>query len=219
MHDIYNIVSGPLVWAAFIIFVGGSLYRLISMALLARKKDPLVYEYWSTRYALRSIIHWITPFATENMRRKPMMTLVTFAFHLCAIIGPVFLYAHIILVKESWNIGWWYIPDTAVDVMTLVVIICCIYFLVRRLTQREVKYLTTPSDFVVLALVAAPFITGFWAFHQFYGASIATILHMLSGEILLAAIPFTRLSHMFFFPFTRGYIGSEFGAIRHAQDW
>ena len=45
------------------------------------------------------------------------------------------------------------------------------------------------------------------------------IAHILSGEIMIAAIPFTRLIHMIFFPFTRGYIGSEFGGIRHARDW
>lgn len=198
MHDIYNFVSGPLVWAAFIIFIGGSLYRLVSMAMLAKKRDYVVYEYWSFHYAFRSIFRWLTPFATVNMQRKPMMTLVTFSFHLCAILAPVFLYAHIILFKESWGIGWWYISDTTIDVMTLVVIVGCIYFLVRRIVEREVRYLTSPSDFVLLLVVAMPFITGFWAYHQWVGASVATILHMLSGEIMLAAIPFTRLSHMLF---------------------
>jgi hypothetical protein len=36
-------------------------------------------------------------------------------------------------------------------------------------------------------------------------------LHVLAGDIMLAAIPFTRLSHMLFSPFTRAYMGSEFG--------
>jgi methyl-accepting chemotaxis protein len=72
---------------------------------------------------------------------------------------------------------------------------------------------------VVLGLVVAPFITGFWVYHQWSGYRIMMIAHMLAGEILLAAIPFTKLSHMLVFPFTRGYIGSEFGAVRHARDW
>jgi hypothetical protein len=42
---------------------------------------------------------------------------------------------------------------------------------------------------------------------------------MLAGEIMLAAIPFTRLSHMVFSPLTRAYAGSEFGKIRRARDW
>lgn len=219
MHTIYNVVSGPLVWAAFLIFIFGSFYRLLSMALLAREKDGIVYEYMSFRYGLRSIIKWLTPFATENMRQKPVMTFVTFSFHLCAMLAPLFLYAHMVLVKEAWNVGWWSLSDTAADIMTLTVIIGCLFFLFRRITQKEVRYLTSASDFVLLLVVAAPFITGFWAHHQWVGASVVTILHMLSGEILLAAIPFTRLSHMFFFPFTRGYIGSEFGAVRYARDW
>jgi nitrate reductase gamma subunit len=95
----------------------------------------------------------------------------------------------------------------------------CIFFLVRRLVLTEVKFLTSPSDFVLIAVVLAPFITGFWSYHQWIGYRYMTIAHMLAGEIMLAAIPFTRLSHMLFFPFTRGYMGSEFGAIRHAKDW
>lgn len=47
MHDIYNFVSGPLVWIAFILFIGGSLYQLISRAILASKKDQAVYSYMS----------------------------------------------------------------------------------------------------------------------------------------------------------------------------
>jgi len=82
-----------------------------------------------------------------------------------------------------------------------------------------VRYLTTASDFFLLAVVAAPFITGFWAYHQYPGHAVATIAHILSGELVLVIIPFSRLSHMIFFPFTRGYAGSEFGAIRHARDW
>ena len=48
---------------------------------------------------------------------------------------------------------------------------------------------------------------------------VMVILHILSGEIMLAAIPFTRLAHMLWFFFSRAYMGSEFGAVRNARDW
>ncbi|MBF0226259.1 MAG: nitrate reductase [Desulfobacterales bacterium] len=219
MHNIYNFVSGPLVWIAFIIFIGGSIYRLISMGLLARKKDYAIYEYYSPFYAFRSILHWIIPFGSTNMRNNPIMTTVAFIFHICLLFVPIFLFAHIILIKESWNISWWFISDNIADIMTLVVIASCIFFLIRRRIRNEVNFLTTTSDYVVLAIVAAPFITGFWTYHQMPGHAFMGILHILSGEIMLAAIPFTKLSHMIFFPFTRGYIGSEFGSVRKARDW
>lgn len=219
MHSVYAFVSGPLVWAAFIIFIGGSLYRLVSMAILARKKDGVVFEYFSFKYALRSIFHWIIPFASTNWKRNPWLTIVTFAFHISLIFTPIFLMAHIILIKESWDISWWAMPDGLADVLTVVVIACCVFFFFRRRMVREVNYLTSTSDYVILAIVALPFITGFWTYHQWPATELMGILHIVSGCVMLAIIPFTKLSHMIFFPFTRGYIGSEFGGIRHANDW
>jgi len=94
-----------------------------------------------------------------------------------------------------------------------------IFQTMRRIVLPEVKYLTSISDYVILAMVSAPFITGFWTYHQWPGFRLMGIFHIISGEIMLAAIPFTRLIHMVFFPFTRGYMGSEFGAVRNAKDW
>lgn len=219
MHDIYSIITGPLLWFSFIAFFTGSIYRLGSMAILAKKKDEVVYAYMDFKYALRSIIHWIFPFGSLNMRKHPVMTIVAFLFHICLFIVPVFLFAHIILLKESWDLSWWFMPDKVADIMTIIVILSCIFFAVRRLMLPEVKYLTSFSDYCLLFIVAAPFITGFWAYHQLPGYSLVGIIHIISGEIMLISIPFTRLSHMLFFFFTRGYIGSEFGAIRHARDW
>ena len=93
------------------------------------------------------------------------------------------------------------------------------FFLVRRLINPEVQYVTSASDYILLAIVAAPFITGFLAYYQWFAYQTLLILHILSGEIMLVAIPFTRLSHMLLAPLTRAYMGSEFGGVRHARDW
>ena len=219
MITIYDFVTGPLAWAAFLIFIGGTLFRIVRMAVLAREKDIAVYAYMSPYHASRSILHWIVPYASTNMKKHPLFTFVSFLFHICVLAIPLFLLAHVVLVKESWDVSWWVLPELLADVLTIAVVGACIFFAVRRCIQPEVRFLTSASDFVLLALVAAPFITGFWAQHQYIGYRVMTIVHILSGELLLVAIPFTRLSHMFMFPFTRGYMGSEFGAIRHAQDW
>jgi len=219
MHNLYNLVSGPLVWISFIIFVGGSLYRLISMLYLVNKKEKYIFTYMSWKYSLRSILHWIIPFGSVNMRKHPVMTVVTFAFHICLIAVPVFLLSHIVLWNESWNISWPALPDFTADIMTLIVIACCIFFLFRRTLAPEVRYVTSASDYVLLLIAAAPFITGFIAYHQWLNYRFFVILHILSGEIMLIAIPFSRLSHMLFALLTRAYMGSEFGGVRHVKDW
>ena len=81
MDTLYIFVSGPLAWVAFIVFFGGSLFRLIRLILLVHRKEKFIYSYMSLKYSLRSILRWSTPFATENMRKHPALTIVAFAFH------------------------------------------------------------------------------------------------------------------------------------------
>jgi nitrate reductase gamma subunit len=219
MRDIYQFVSGPLAWLAFTVFIAGSLYRLLNMLVLVHRKERFIFSFMSWKYSLRSIFHWIIPFASVNMRKHPVLTLVTFTFHICLLAAPVFLLSHAVLWDEFWNIQLWALPDPVSDVMTLAVIGCCVFFGVRRIKEPEVRYLTFASDYLILGMVAAPFVTGFIAYHQWIDYPVFMVLHILSGEILLAAIPFTRLSHMLFSPFTRAYMGSEFGNVRHARDW
>lgn len=219
MYDVYFFVSGPLCWAAFALFFCGCLYRLISMLLLVKKKEPFIFTYMSLKYSLRSMFHWLLPFGTVNWKRHPALTIFTFAFHLCLFLTPVFLLSHLVLLEEAWSFRWGALPDSMADFMTVIVIVCSVFFLVRRIVLPEVKFVTGPSDYVLLAIVAAPFITGFIAYHQWFAYPNFVIAHIISGEIMLVAIPFTRLSHMIFSPFTRAYMGSEFGKVRHARDW
>ena len=217
--ELYNFVKGPMVWVTFIIFIGGSIYRIISL-LYRAKKAKVIYPYMSLRYTLRSLLHWIVPFASTNMRKRPWITVITFLFHICLIITPVFLLGHNMLWRDAWNIRWWTLPERAADAMALIVIFSALFFLLRRLISPEVRFVTFLSDYTLLAIAASPFITGFLAFHQlFFDYNIMVTLHILFGEIMLIAIPFTRLSHMLFFWLTRAYTGSDFGAVRHSRDY
>jgi nitrate reductase gamma subunit len=219
MDEIYRLATGPLAWAAFIVFIGGSLWRLIHLITLVHRKERFIYTYMSLKFSLRSILHWLAPFGTTNWRLHPWLTIVTFAFHICLLATPVFLLAHIALWDEAWNLSWWALPDALAVVMSLIVIGGCLFFFIRRRVTPEVAYVTTGSDYVILVLVAAPFVTGLIAYFQWFDVRLFTLLHVLSGEAMLVAIPFTRISHMLFAPLTRAYMGSEFGGVRHARDW
>ena len=216
--DWYEIVRGPLAWVALLVFFLGTIYRIVSMLIEARK-DKVVYPYMSLKYGLRSLMHWLIPFGSVNMRKRPVMTIVTFVFHICLVLTPILLLAHIILVYESWTIQWWSLPESVADVMSVLVVLACVFFLVRRIVSPEVQNVTYMSDYVLLAVVMLPFLTGFLAYHQLGPYSPMLILHILAGEIMLVAIPFTRLSHMIFFFFPRAYMGSAFGNVRNSRDW
>ncbi|MCP4671815.1 MAG: nitrate reductase [Desulfobacula sp.] len=218
-NSLYNFVTGPLLWFALIIFIGGSIYKIRNLILLVNKKERFIYTYMSLKYSLRSISHWIIPFATVNWRKRPVMTITTFIFHAGIVIMPFFISGHVILFHNAWGFSWVSLPEGFTDFVTLLVILCCVIFLMRRIALKEVKFLTDASDYGILLIAAAPFITGFLAYHNVWNYHLWLILHILSGEIMLVAIPFTKLSHMLYAFFTRAYIGSEFGKIRHAKDW
>jgi nitrate reductase gamma subunit len=217
--EFYDFLKGPMVWISFIVFIGGSIFRITSL-LSKLKNVKIIRTYMSLKYSLRSIIHWIIPFASTNMRKHPWFTVVAFLFHICLIVTPLVLLAHNKLWYESWQIRLWSIPEAVADAMTLTVIFCVIIFILRRIIAPEVRFVTFTSDFIILAIAAAPFISGFLAYHQlFFDYKLMVALHILLGEIMLMAIPFTKLSHMLFFWLTRAYAGSDFGAVRHSRDY
>jgi nitrate reductase gamma subunit len=214
----YELVRGPLVWIAFAVFVFGGMARLISMALLARR-DKVVYPTYDARFGLRSVLHWLLPLGTRSMRLHPVHTLVSFAFHACLLATPLLVRGHAVLWESSWGVSWWSLPPIAADVMTLVVIAGGLFFVVRRLVAPEVRNVTGLGDHLLVLLVISPFVTGIVAKMQWLDPEIMTTLHIACGVAWLAAIPFTRLSHMLWFVFTRSFMGSEFGAVRNARDW
>jgi nitrate reductase gamma subunit len=216
--DYYELVRGPFAWAALLIFIIGSLYRIVVL-LVRGKKEKTLYPLRSVKDAVRSILHGVIPFGANYMRNQPVFTIVTFVFHICALILPIFLLTHIVLWYESWKILWWSIPDSLADTMAIMVILSCLYFFVRRLVKQEVRKVTRLGDHILLFIILLPFVTGFLAYHQWGPYRPILILHILSGELLLVSIPFSKLVHMVMFVFSRAYMGSEFGKVLESREW
>jgi nitrate reductase gamma subunit len=216
--DVYELVRGPFAWIAFAVFSLGSLYRIIFL-LLTGKKEPASNVSKSAIDAARSILHGLLPFGSTYMRKQPLFTIVTFLFHLCVVNLPIFLLAHIVLWYESWEILWWSLPDMLADAMTLWVLLACLYFMGRRLFVAEVKQVSRPGDFALLIIILLTFLSGFLAYHQWGPYRPILILHVISSEILLIALPFSKLGHMLFFYFSRAFMGAEYGKVLKARDW
>jgi nitrate reductase gamma subunit len=188
------------------------------VAALARR-ERVVYPTLDFKYGARSLFHWLIPFAGRKTRLHPLYTAISFAFHICLLVTPLFITGHVMLFEQSWGFGWWTLPDSAGDIMTLVVIGACLFFIARRLLRPEVRNVSYPSDFFLVLVVLLPFATGFAAHRQWLPYEPMLIVHGISGVLALLLIPWTRLVHLLWFTFTRAFMGSEFGAVRHARDW
>jgi nitrate reductase gamma subunit len=216
---IYDFLTGPALWFAFIFFIGGLFVRIAFLFRLSRKKDRIIYNHFSFSWGLRSVIHWMIPWASASMRQQPVFTLVGFLFHVPLLTVPLFLDAHILLWDDAFGVSLWSLPDALADGMTVVLLAAAVFLLVRRLIRPEVRILTSSWDYALLILTVLPFLTGFLAYHQWGPYELLLILHILLGEILLMLIPFTKLGHMLLFFFTRAFIGFEMGGRRGARSW
>ena len=220
----YDFIGSQLVSIALIIFVLGLIYQGIQFSKLTRKKEwispPLPSEQKRQKKTVGQLIaDGLASLNGTLWKTDPLMTIVTSVFHVCLIVAPLFLLGHNILLDQSWGLSLFSLPESFSDGLTLVVLICGAYFLGRRLFLSRVRVITSIYDYLILLIAIAPFLTGFLAYHQWWDYRTVIFLHILSGEVMLITIPFTKLGHMLFFFLYRFFIDSEYSFVRGSRTW
>ena len=214
----YEFVTGPLAWLTFIIFFGGLIWRFVWYVRgLDWQMDRVAYTEhaaYGAKGALRSIISWLIPWGTHSWRFYSGFTVLVFVFHVTLLLTPVFLLGHNLLLKERWGFSLPTLPDSLADAMTVAMMLAALFILLRRIAFPQVRILTSAYDLLLLLIAVAPFFTGFLAYHQAGNYQFWLILHILCGEIMLVAIPWTKLSHFLLFFLSRAQIGMDFGIKR-----
>jgi nitrate reductase gamma subunit len=152
-----------------------------------------------------------------TVKKNPVFIICVYLFHICLIVVPIWLAGHISLWEESrFGWSWSSLPDKWADWMTLLVFAIAIYFILRRALSPDLRIITTFADYLLIAVTVLPFLTGYFLTHgtldsiKFLGDNMR-LFHVLSAELMLILIPFTRLSHSVLFFFSRAASGIEFG--------
>jgi nitrate reductase gamma subunit len=218
MNDFYEFLTGPGVWAAFIIFIVGLSVRLTYLYGVSKERDRVFYNHVNLKWAFRSIIHWLIPLGSVSLRAQPVFAIAFFLFHICLLGVPIFLLSHNTLWQRAFGVSLPSLPDSIADVLTVVFLLSALVLLARRIVRAEVRFLSTAWDYTLLILTSAPFVTGFLAYHQIGPYKLTLTLHILFAEILLIIIPFSKLGHIVLFFFSRASLGFEMGR-RGARTW
>jgi len=208
-------------WVAAVIFILEVFYRTIQLFLLTDKKERAYCPSRSIREDSPEERKYKTLISFQNslIGKHPVMAIVSFVFHSCLFIAPLFAIGHSLVLYESWGIPFVSLPDGLIDLFTILLLSCVLFFFVRRVVLPRVKAISSPYDYLLLFVTAAPFLTGFFAYHQWFDYKTVITLHILAGEAMLIAIPFTKLGHMVFFFFIRIFLGGEFGFWRGNRSW
>ena len=186
-------IEGPLLRFAFLVLLAGISIRVVFFlrAILASARSR--NSGWS--YVLVSLGRSLFPFHM-GVRRRPVYTCLRYVFHMCLFVVPIFLFGHIVLWEESrFEWGWTALPDTWADRLTLLVLVFCLGFLLRRIFVSEIRRSSSKSDYLFILVVSLPFLSGYLLSHGVPGSlpfleKNMWTLHVLSGEVLLISAVF-----------------------------
>jgi nitrate reductase gamma subunit len=213
-------------WVATFIFVVGIIYRMIQLFMITRKKEkafcpaqPIGEKESPSPSPEEQKLNRIISFQNSLLGKNPIMAIVSFVFHFCLFVAPIFALGHSLALYESWGISFFSLPDGLIDLLTIIFLLCAFFFLLRRIIIPRVQAISSPYDYILLFITAAPFLTGFFAYHQWFDYKTVITLHILAGQAMLIAMPFTKLGHMVFFFFIRILLGSEYSFWRGNRTW
>jgi nitrate reductase gamma subunit len=153
----------------------------------------------SGKFSAKALLQTLKVLQHTVLSKSPITILVSAAFHACLFFTPLFLLSHNILMSQFIGVSLFSFSENTTNIMTIIFLVCALYFLIRRVTVSRIRMITSFYDYLILLIAVLPFLTGLLAFYQFYDYRTIILLHMLSGELMLMVAPFTMLFHMVFF--------------------
>ncbi len=213
-------MNGPelLLWArgtglqiAVAIFLFGLLVRFAELWLLGRKTDLSAARADVVGPGLRTVFSRSKPMPGA-LKQAPLVFIGGYVFHIGFLVTLLFYVPHIHFLRSILGFGWPGLPPFLIDVLGLVTIATLIALLVTRFTDPVRRFLARADDYVAWTVTFLPLLTGYAAFHRLVADyTLMLALHVLSVELLLIVIPFTKLMHMFTFVVARWYNGAIAG--------
>jgi nitrate reductase gamma subunit len=203
VETLIDVASGPLLRLSLLVMALG-LLRVLALQIAElwlawrRAGDPLVP--W--RLALRRNLAWVLPLRALKERERIAYNVASIVFHAGVLLVPIFLWGHVALWQAAWGIAWPVLPASFADVLSLATVAAIVWLVAARTAQPAMRQLSGAQDYFLPLLALVVFLTGMGAAHPTWspiGARTAYLLHLLSGQVLLVIVPFSKLQHMVLF--------------------
>ena len=202
---------GPGLSIALAICAFGILLRLFEIFSLGRKTDLSKAREHSPGSGWRTIVSRSLP-PPGLLKRAPVTYIGGYVFHLGFAITLLFFVPHIELARSLVGIGWPGLPMPVVDISAVAAMLGLLAVLASRISNPVKRFLSGFQDYLAWLLTFLPLATGYLAFHHLLiDYTLALALHILSVELLLVALPFTKLFHTVSVFVSRWYNGDIFG--------
>jgi nitrate reductase gamma subunit len=164
----------------------------------------------ASKGALYSLGNVLMPWAMESTRDGLPFYATFLVFHLgvAAGIGLAFVSS---LYRPAVEI-----PVVGVTVFALLAAAFAIglYRIVRRFTLPHLKLISSPDDYFAVIMLTGWFLSGMLAQSYFLGwlqSELLLVAFLLYTSFFLIYVPFSKISHYLYYPFTRYWLGRSLG--------
>jgi hypothetical protein len=160
--------------------------------------------------AMHSLANVAMPWAMESTRTDLFFYLTFVLFHLGVVCGIslAFLSSLVPSLVSSPPLGYVFLGGLAIA--TLV----GLGRMVRRLTVPVMKLISTPDDYFSLAMLTVWFGIGVMAQAHLLGLvhnEALMVAFLFTTAFFLVYVPFSKISHYLYYPFTRYWLGRALG--------
>jgi len=155
-----------------------------------------------------SMMNIAMPWAMESVRKKPWFYVQFVIFHLgvLAAISATFIIPYYpALFKIKIIVRLFQIGVGAACVVGII-------RLLRRMTNPGIRLISTADDFFSLIMMIFFFAAGFFAIpNQYEQSELPLITFFGLTTFFLLYVPFSKISHYLYYPFTRFFLGRTRG--------
>ena len=150
----------------------------------------------------------LMPWSMESTRKQIIIYIQFVIFHLGVTLAILqsFLIPYAPQVMEiTWVV-------TTFQVVIGAACIIGILRIIRRLSKPVMRAISTPDDYFSIFLLTVWFFFAFWAAPNNYAATETYLMaYFWLTAFFLIYVPFSKISHYLYYPFTRFYLGRTMG--------
>ena len=205
--ELLNWARGPgLAYATVIMFFGLTL-RIIEILSLGRSQELADVRTSGVEDGMKMVFKRSLP----EIKNWKYIT-ASYIFHVGLLVVIFFFVPHIQFFRDVLGISWPGFPNYIVDFFTVLSIAALLYTLIMRFRDPTRRILSKMSDYLAWLVTFLPFVTGYMAYHRLgVDYTLMLALHILSVELLMIALPISKLTHAVTFVMSRWYLGSNNG--------
>ncbi len=207
MSEWLEFAKGPLFRFSFAVMLLG-LARLLFIAIRdgfeakAKARDKEL----PSAYVRKLTVGFVLPI--RAFRVRPVFGFISVVFHIGLLATPILLFDHNLLFQRSIGASLiaLSLPKNAADVLAAITIISATLLLLTRIFDEKTRFISKKQDYLWLILLLIPFVSGFVCANLDVSPSAYNyflLAHILSGEIIFIAIPFTKIAHCVLAPLSQ----------------